>query len=74
MAKMPDGWIITPRIENGVTVVLETAELVKCKNCKHWQADWTPENHSGHYCSQIDVFSDADFYCADGEKVSECLN
>ena len=36
MAKLPDGWIITPRVENGVTVVLENAELVKCKNCKYY--------------------------------------
>lgn len=71
MAKMPDGWIITPRVEYGqenVNVVLEKTELVKCKNCKHWEADWTPESHSGHYCPQIDVFSEAEFFCADGEK------
>ena len=39
MAKLPDGWIITPKVENGqgnVNVVLEKTELVKCKNCKYY--------------------------------------
>ena len=47
---------------------VDAVPVVRCKDCKHWQEDWTPEAHTGHYCSQTDLFSNAEFYCADGER------
>ena len=40
-----------------------TGEIVRCKDCKHWDAD-------EHACNiKIGWFScDADWFCADGER------
>lgn len=37
MAKLPDGWVFMPRMTGAANYVLETRELVKCKNCKHYE-------------------------------------
>ena len=44
-------------------------ELVRCKNCENWDSDWSLcwDEHK-HYCGMIDGCTDADFYCAYGER------
>lgn len=78
MAKIPDGWIITPRVENGpgntVKVVLEDAELVKCKNCRYWRQEVSPTEHwvcAHHSFDERKMYTTPDFYCADGKKKEE---
>ena len=45
-------------------------DIVRCKECKHWQMDWTPEEGVGnyHYCPMVDRSTFDDWYCADGER------
>ena len=45
------------------TIAYEMDELIRCKDCKHWDAD-------EHDCNiKIGWFAcGADWYCADGEK------
>lgn len=71
MAKMPDGWIITPRVENGVTVVLEKTELVKCKNCRHSAILYSDNDPIDGYCQRHNIAVTEEFFCADGKKKEE---
>lgn len=44
-------------------------KVVRCGECKYWDTDRpTWGNKPYHWCSILDYFSDADFYCADGER------
>ena len=47
--------------------------VVLCRDCKHWEADWTPRGVSEgrHYCALLDLFPSADWYCSDGEKEAD---
>lgn len=47
--------------------------VVLCRDCKHWETDWTPQGVSDgrHYCAPLDLFPSADWYCSDGEKREE---
>lgn len=47
--------------------------VVLCRECKHWETDWTPQGVSDgrHYCAPLDLFPSADWYCSDGEKREE---
>ena len=52
-------------------------ELVRCKDCKH--ATLTSDGKMCKYCAmdtddfgdQRDVYHDADWFCADGERLEE---
>ena len=47
---------------------LPTVELIRCKDCKHWEQTWTNSwSPNYHYCPMIDRSCPSDFYCADGE-------
>ena len=55
-------------------IASEPEELIRCKNCKHWDTDWTPtgaENMDAHFCGMIGRTPLADYYCAFGEKEEE---
>lgn len=47
--------------------------VVLCRDCKHWEAGWTPRGVSEgrHYCAPLDLFPSADWYCSDGERREE---
>ncbi len=47
--------------------------VVLCRDCKHWEAGWTPRGVSEgrHYCALLDLFPSADWYCSDGEKEAD---
>jgi len=36
MAKLPDGWVFTPKMKDMLTITLEEKELIRCCHCKHW--------------------------------------
>jgi hypothetical protein len=46
-------------------------EIVTCKDCKHWDKEWTPnvpDDKEYHYCWMMDCNTSEDFYCADAER------
>ena len=43
------------------SVCLTGEELVRCKDCKHW------EQQTGH-CPYNSIFTHSEWFCADGEK------
>ena len=52
---------------------MDAEEIVRCKDCEHWETSWTPRGVSDgrHYCAPLDLFPSADWFCADGEKRTE---
>lgn len=67
MARLPDGWIIFPKVKSRLEIELVPHELVRCKNCKHYFRD-----DNGHVvvyrCELNHEDMREDFYCADGER------
>ena len=50
---------------------IDAVEVVRCKDCKHWETDWTPnfaKSDTEHYCPYVSLLRDADWYCKDGER------
>ena len=46
----------------------DVIEVVRCKDCKHWDKTWTNDwSPDYHYCPIIDGVRKGDFYCADAE-------
>ena len=45
-------------------------EVVRCKDCKYWDIDWTPDKRypNEHWCPYVDQPTESEFYCADGEE------
>ena len=52
---------------------MNTEEIVRCKDCEHWETSWTPRGVSDgrHYCAPLDLYPSADWFCADGKKRTE---
>lgn len=57
---------------DGITAIAraeKVVELVRCKDCKHWDKTWTNDwSPDYHYCPMIEGVRNGDFYCADGER------
>lgn len=72
MARTPDGLVIIAEPDElGVEMRLKEArELVMCKNCKHWEADWKPNNVQDgvHFCPMVSLVRRGDWFCANGER------
>jgi len=66
MAKLPAGWILIPKTKDGVTVLYETRELVKCKDCKHSKRMCQPWNDL--ICQKHGGANTPEWFCADGER------
>ena len=75
MARMPDGWVIIPKIKNSklpeIEIECEGKELVFCKHCiyseqKPWQYSITPD----YYCHRGEEpeLVLADHFCGYGEE------
>ena len=48
----------------------DVVEVVRCGECEHWDRTWTSQ--SGLlFCPMTSFFTNADFYCADGERREE---
>ena len=43
-------------------------EIVRCKDCKHWDTEWSVSESGAHYCPMVDGNRNSDFYCADAER------
>jgi hypothetical protein len=61
---------IKARLEKLPTI--EAEPVVRCKDCEHWDTEWTPECAKDepmecHWCNYIDLITDEDFFCAYGE-------
>lgn len=51
----------------------QTVEVVRCKDCEHWDTDWCPSTIKGveHWCGMIDLVTGPDFFCGHGERKKE---
>lgn len=69
-------WIANGSISSEIAEKSGFTELVRCKDCKH--ATMTSDGKMCKYCAmdtddfgdQRDVYHDADWFCADGERKS----
>lgn len=45
-------------------------DIIRCKDCAYWQADWETSAHdpNWHYCSQNDTAFSANEYCSRAER------
>ena len=65
---------ITFQTKNGkkVRFVKEGPEIIRCRDCKHWETTWTNDFAPNyHYCPLVDGTRRDDFYCADAERRCE---
>ena len=64
LERLKKEWENTP-----ITVLPAQPEIVRCKDCKHWDKTWTNDwSPDYHYCPMIDGVRKGDFYCADAER------
>lgn len=70
---LPDDWVeqIVNRLRDDPEA--EWVEIIRCKDCKHWETSWKPQGASDgrHYCAPLDLYPPADWFCADGKKREE---
>ena len=42
-------------------------EVVRCKDCKHWQYEYK-------YCRHLDWYTDKNWFCGDGERKDDAAD
>lgn len=71
MAKLPDGWLFTPRMDakDRTKVIIEETEIIRCRNCKHRMKEiYGTGNVVVSVCDLTHNYAMSDdWYCADGE-------
>lgn len=70
MARIPDGWVITPDVkyeDGSISIDLIGRELVMCKHCKLWDKEQFRDGING-FCPNTGCVQLQDYYCADGER------
>lgn len=68
------------KVADAIALLKEQPEIVRCKDCKH--ATMTSDGKMCKYCAMDtddfgdlrDVYHDADWFCADGERKRAFLN
>lgn len=53
---------------------VDAVPVVRCRDCKHgkpYRTYYNGCNGIGYRCERYDGYFDSDWFCADGEKVSE---
>ena len=71
MAELPKYFYYVLKV-NGSTITVEdrsdrdVVEVVRCKDCEHWDKSWRPNDPTTHFCVRLGEFETADFYCGDG--------
>lgn len=56
------------RTSDGGYKVIQSKELVRCKDCKHYQP-WVGQSGAIYpQCVLHDEYPEADWFCADGER------
>ena len=65
--RLPDGCIFMPRpdVKDRKKIVIEQIELVRCRNCRHYNTECCVEGFG--WCHQRDFRTNDEWYCADGE-------
>lgn len=55
---------------DGVPSAQHFVEVVRCKDCADWQADWIPScvDNGSHYCGTMDTIMKPNDYCSYGER------
>lgn len=48
-------------------------EIVHCKDCVNWQTDWDTRADGCHFCAMIDLITEENFYCRDGESKDHAI-
>lgn len=77
VAKLPGDQILHYESKDGVTILASLRPLVHCGECKHWEeTDEVDGVRYGeclreHSAISVNVWPNAEWYCADGEKEAE---
>ena len=66
--RLPDGWLFTPRQDkkDRTKIVIEQTEIVRCRNCKHYNTEYCIDGFS--WCYRHDFRTNDDWFCAGGGK------
>ena len=60
-----EAFVCIPHVKDkGTAVDVEILPLVLCKDCDHW-------NRSTGHCAYNSIFTNAEFFCADGERTEK---
>lgn len=72
--RLPDGWLFTPLQDkkDRTKIVVELTEIVRCKNCKHYNTEWCADGCG--WCNYRDFGTNDEWYCADGEVEINATN
>ena len=66
--KLPNDEIVHYKSNDGVNVIIERTELVRCKDCKWCEERRTANYLPFYYCLRIDSSVKDDDYCSYGER------
>ena len=56
-------------IEVDTVFVKDLQEVVRCRDCEHYDTEWTSEAHPGrHWCYVFCHYTEPDGFCAWGER------
>ena len=47
---------------------IDATQVIRCKDCKHWDKTWIFHPPAHHYCPFIDYMTSESFYCANAER------
>lgn len=47
---------------------IDAVEVVRCKDCKWWETYKGKPEQSEYNCYKLEVFTNGEFYCADGRS------
>ena len=66
--RLPDGWLFTPRQDkkDRTKIVVEQTEIVRCRNCRHYDAKCCVDDFG--WCYRHDFGTNDDWFCYDGER------
>ena len=66
--RLPDGCIFMPRpdVKDRKKIVIEQIELVRCRNCRHYNTECCTEGLG--WCEKRNFGTHDEWYCADGSE------
>ena len=64
--KLPDGFVLVTTYPDRMKIGFDERELVMCRNCKHYEADWKGTGIG--WCNALWVAQGDEFWCAKGER------
>ena len=66
--RLPNDEILHYKSDDGVTVIVERTELVRCKDCKHYSHDVDANEGEWDCCRVYGMFVDPNDFCSEGER------